>query len=156
MEVAKGEVVCIIGPSGSGKSTILRGINALTTVDQGFIQVGDIQVTSKDLDMIALCHRVGMVYQLYNLFPHKTVLQHVSMAPIQVLKQSRAEVMDRARALLGKVRLGHEADVSPGELSGGQQQRVAIARALCMQPEAILFDEVTAALDPEMVGEVLN
>jgi len=156
MEIAKGEVICIIGPSGSGKSTILRCINALTPIDQGFIQVGDIQVTSKSLDMVALCHKVGMVFQQYNLFPHKTVLQNVSMAPIQVLKQDRTEVLDRARALLSKVKLGHKADAYPGELSGGQQQRVAIARALCMQPEAILFDEVTAALDPEMVGEVLT
>jgi len=106
--------------------------------------------------MVALCHRVGMVFQQYNLFPHKTVLQNVSMAPIQVLRQTRAEVIDRARALLEKVKLAHKADAYPGELSGGQQQRVAIARALCMQPEAILFDEVTAALDPEMVGEVLT
>jgi polar amino acid transport system ATP-binding protein len=156
LEIAKGEVACIIGPSGSGKSTILRCINALTPVDQGFIQVGDIQVTSKGLDMVVLCHRVGMVFQQYNLFPHKTVLQNVSMAPIQVLKQKRADVIDRARALLEKVKLVHKADAYPGELSGGQQQRVAIARALCMQPEAILFDEVTAALDPEMVGEVLT
>jgi polar amino acid transport system ATP-binding protein len=155
MEVAKGEVVCIIGPSGSGKSTILRCINALTPVDQGFIQVGDIQVTSKALDKVALCHKVGMVFQQYNLFPHKTVLQNVSMAPIQVLKQQRNDVMDRAHALLDKVRLRNKANAYPGELSGGQQQRVAIARALCMQPEVILFDEVTAALDPEMVGEVL-
>ncbi len=131
-------------------------MNALTPVDQGFIQVADVQVTSKDLDMVALCHRVGMVFQQYNLFPHKTVLQNLTMAPIQVLKQPRAEVTERARALLDKVRLGNKADAYPGELSGGQQQRVAIARALCMQPEVILFDEVTAALDPEMVGEVLN
>jgi polar amino acid transport system ATP-binding protein len=156
LEIAKGDVVCIIGPSGSGKSTILRCVNALTPVDQGFIQVGDIQVTSKDLNMVALCHRVGMVFQQYNLFPHKTVLQNLTMAPIQVLKQDRAEVTARARALLDKVRLGNKADAYPGELSGGQQQRVAIARALCMQPEVILFDEVTAALDPEMVGEVLS
>ena len=156
LEIAKGDVVCIIGPSGSGKSTILRCVNALTPVDQGFIQVGDIQVTSKDLNMVALCHRVGMVFQQYNLFPHKTVLQNLTMAPIQVLKQPRAEVTERARALLDKVRLGNKADAYPGELSGGQQQRVAIARALCMQPEVILFDEVTAALDPEMVGEVLS
>jgi len=156
VDIAKGEVICIIGPSGSGKSTILRCINALTRVDQGFIQVGDIQVTAKNLDMVALCHRVGMVFQQYNLFPHKTVLQNVSMAPIQVLKQNKAEVTERARALLGKVKLGHRANAFPGELSGGQQQRVAIARALCMQPQAILFDEVTAALDPEMVGEVLT
>lgn len=156
LEIAKGDVVCIIGPSGSGKSTILRCVNALTPVDQGFIQVGDIQVTANNLDMVALCHRVGMVFQQYNLFPHKTVLQNLTMAPIQVLKQDRAEVTARARALLDKVRLGNKADAYPGELSGGQQQRVAIARALCMQPEVILFDEVTAALDPEMVGEVLT
>jgi polar amino acid transport system ATP-binding protein len=156
LEIAKGDVVCIIGPSGSGKSTILRCVNALTPVDQGFIQVGDIQVTSRDLNMVALCHRVGMVFQQYNLFPHKTVLQNLTMAPIQVLKQPRAEVTERACALLDKVRLGNKADAYPGELSGGQQQRVAIARALCMQPEVILFDEVTAALDPEMVGEVLS
>ncbi len=156
VDIAKGEVICIIGPSGSGKSTILRCINALTPVDQGFIQVGSIQVTSKNLDMVALCHCVGMVFQQYNLFPHRTVLQNVSMAPIQVLKQNKAEVTERARALLDKVKLGHRANAYPGELSGGQQQRVAIARALCMQPQAILFDEVTAALDPEMVGEVLT
>jgi polar amino acid transport system ATP-binding protein len=156
MEIARGEVVCIIGPSGSGKSTILRCINALTPVDTGFIEVAGIQVTSKKLDMVALCHKVSMVFQQYNLFPHKTALQNVSMAPIQVLKQDRKEVEGRARSLLKKVQLEHKADAYPGELSGGQQQRVAIARTLCMQPEVILFDEVTAALDPEMVGEVLG
>ena len=156
IEIGKGEVICIIGPSGSGKSTILRCINALTPVDQGFIQVGDINVTDKKLDMVALCHKVGMVFQQYNLFPHKTVLQNITMAPIQVLKENRAQVEDRARGLLEKVMLSEKAGAYPGELSGGQQQRVAIARTLCMQPEAILFDEVTAALDPEMVGEVLS
>jgi polar amino acid transport system ATP-binding protein len=156
IEIAKGEVICIIGPSGSGKSTILRCINALTPVDQGFIQVGGINVTDKKLDMVALCHKVGMVFQQYNLFPHKTVLQNITMAPIQVLKQNRAEVHQRARQLLEKVKLSEKAGAYPGELSGGQQQRVAIARTLCMQPEVILFDEVTAALDPEMVGEVLS
>jgi polar amino acid transport system ATP-binding protein len=155
MEIAKGEVVCIIGPSGSGKSTVLRCINALTPVDQGFIEVAGIQVTSKKLDMVALCHKVSMVFQQYNLFPHRTVLQNVTMAPIQVLKQNRKDVEARARGLLDKVQMGHKADAYPGELSGGQQQRVAIARTLCMQPEVILFDEVTAALDPEMVGDVL-
>ena len=156
LEIGRGEVVCIIGPSGSGKSTILRCINALTSVDAGFIQVGGIQVTSKKLDMVALCHKVSMVFQQYNLFPHKTALQNVSMAPIQVLRQNRKQVEERARALFKKVQLEHKADAYPGELSGGQQQRVAIARTLCMQPEVILFDEVTAALDPEMVGEVLS
>ena len=156
MEIARGEVVCIIGPSGSGKSTILRCINALTPVDLGFIEVAGVQVTAKKLDMVALCHKVSMVFQQYNLFPHKTALQNVSMAPIQVLKQDRREVEERARSLLRKVQLEHKASAYPGELSGGQQQRVAIARTLCMQPEVILFDEVTAALDPEMVGEVLG
>jgi polar amino acid transport system ATP-binding protein len=156
LDIAKGEVVCIIGPSGSGKSTILRCMNALNPIEQGFIQVGDIEVSSKDLDMVKLCHKVGMVFQQYNLFPHKTVLQNITMAPIQVLKQDRAVVEKRALALLEKVQLANKADAYPGELSGGQQQRVAIARALCMEPETILFDEVTAALDPEMVGEVLN
>ncbi|WP_140762470.1 amino acid ABC transporter ATP-binding protein [Mesorhizobium sp. B4-1-4] len=156
LSVAKGEVAAIIGPSGSGKSTILRTINGLTPVDQGAIQVGDITVTDPNVDKVALRHRVGMVFQQYNLFPHKTVLENVAMAPIQVLKEPRKEVEERARNLLGGMRLPEKALSYPGELSGGQQQRVAIARALCMQPEVILFDEVTAALDPEMVKEVLS
>ena len=154
--VAKGEVVAIIGPSGSGKSTILRTINGLTPVDHGVIQVGDITVTDPKVDKVALRHRVGMVFQQYNLFPHKTVLENVAMAPIQVLKEPRKDVEERARNLLAGMRLTEKALSYPGELSGGQQQRVAIARALCMQPEVILFDEVTAALDPEMVKEVLS
>ncbi|MDX8480647.1 amino acid ABC transporter ATP-binding protein [Mesorhizobium sp. VK24D] len=156
LTVAKGEVAAIIGPSGSGKSTILRTINGLTPVDQGVIQVGDIAVTDPKVDKVALRHRVGMVFQQYNLFPHKTVLENVSMAPIQVLKEPRKEVEERARELLVGMRLPEKALSYPGELSGGQQQRVAIARALCMQPQVILFDEVTAALDPEMVKEVLG
>ncbi|RWA71285.1 amino acid ABC transporter ATP-binding protein [Mesorhizobium sp.] len=154
--VAKGEVAAIIGPSGSGKSTILRTINGLTPVDHGVIQVGDITVTDPKVDKVALRHRVGMVFQQYNLFPHKTVLENVAMAPIQVLKEPRKDVEERARNLLAGMRLTEKALAYPGELSGGQQQRVAIARALCMQPEVILFDEVTAALDPEMVKEVLS
>ncbi|TGP22953.1 MULTISPECIES: amino acid ABC transporter ATP-binding protein [unclassified Mesorhizobium] len=154
--VAKGEVAAIIGPSGSGKSTILRTINGLTSVDHGVIQVGDITVTDPKVDKVALRHRVGMVFQQYNLFPHKTVLENVAMAPIQVLKEARKEVEERARDLLAGMRLPEKTLSYPGELSGGQQQRVAIARALCMQPEVILFDEVTAALDPEMVKEVLS
>ena len=155
MDVEKGEAICIIGPSGSGKSTLLRCINALVPVDAGRISVGGLEVTDPKLDKIALRRRVGMVFQQYNLFPHRTALQNVMMAPIQVLKQDRREVEARARALLRKVRLEGKEQAYPGELSGGQQQRVAIARSLCMQPEVMLFDEVTAALDPETVQEVL-
>ncbi|SMF58362.1 amino acid ABC transporter ATP-binding protein [Xaviernesmea oryzae] len=156
MDIRKGEVVAIIGPSGSGKSTILRTINGLTPINEGTIQVGDIEVSDPKLDQVKLRHRVGMVFQQYNLFPHKTVLENVAMAPIQVLRQPRRLVEERARKLLADMRLPDKASSYPGELSGGQQQRVAIARALCMEPEVILFDEVTAALDPEMVKEVLS
>jgi polar amino acid transport system ATP-binding protein len=156
MDISKGEVVAIIGPSGSGKSTILRTINGLTPISEGTIKVGEIEVNDLKVDKIKLRHRVGMVFQQYNLFPHKTVLENVAMAPIQVLKQPRPQVEERARKLLGEMRLPDKANAYPGELSGGQQQRVAIARALCMEPEVILFDEVTAALDPEMVKEVLS
>ena len=155
MDIEKGEAICIIGPSGSGKSTLLRCINALVPVDAGRISVSGLEVTDPKLDKIALRRRVGMVFQQYNLFPHRTALQNVMMAPIQVLKQDRREVEARARALLRKVRLEGKEQAYPGELSGGQQQRVAIARSLCMQPEVMLFDEVTAALDPETVQEVL-
>ncbi|MBK0326197.1 amino acid ABC transporter ATP-binding protein [Rhodobacteraceae bacterium F11138] len=155
MDVRKGEVVCIIGPSGSGKSTLLRCINALVPIDQGSIDVCGIQVNDPDLDELELRRRIGMVFQSYNLFPHRTALQNVMMAPIHVLKQDKAEVEQRARALLEKVRLSEKADAFPGELSGGQQQRVAIARSLAMRPEVMMFDEVTAALDPETVNEVL-
>jgi len=156
MDIRKGEVVAIIGPSGSGKSTILRTINGLTPINEGTINVGEIKVSDPKLDQVKLRHRVGMVFQQYNLFPHKTVLENVAMAPIQVLKQPRRQVEERARKLLAEMRLPDKANSYPGELSGGQQQRVAIARALCMEPEVILFDEVTAALDPEMVKEVLS
>jgi len=158
LSVADGGVVCIIGPSGSGKSTILRCINGLTPINGGTIRVGDFAVEALKTDraLIPLRHQVSMVFQQYNLFPHRTVLQNLTMAPIQVLKEKPAEVYERAHALLAKVRLTGKENAYPGELSGGQQQRVAIARALAMQPKAILFDEVTAALDPEMVSEVLN
>jgi polar amino acid transport system ATP-binding protein len=155
LDVARGEAICIIGPSGSGKSTLLRCINALVPVEAGRITVGGIEVTGAQLDKIALRRRVGMVFQQYNLFPHRTALQNVMMAPLHVLRQDRREVEQRARALLRKVRLEGKENAYPGELSGGQQQRVAIARSLCMQPEVMLFDEVTAALDPETVKEVL-
>ena len=155
MDVAKGEVVCIIGPSGSGKSTLLRCINALIPIDRGSILVHGQEVHDPALDKLALRRKVGIVFQQYNLFPHKTALQNVMMAPIHVLKQDRAEVEARARRLIGKVRLTGKEDAYPGELSGGQQQRVAIARALALNPDLMLFDEVTAALDPETVKEVL-
>ena len=155
MAVKRSEIVSIIGPSGSGKSTILRCINALAPINAGSITVGGIEVNDPNLDARALRRRVGMVFQSYNLFPHRTVLQNIMMAPLQVLKQNRAEVEARAHALLGKVRLSDKVNAYPGELSGGQQQRVAIARSLCMNPEVMMFDEVTAALDPETVKEVL-
>ena len=155
LDVAKGEVICIIGPSGSGKSTLLRCINALIPIDQGSITVEGQEVHDPKLDKLELRKKVGMVFQQYNLFPHKTALQNVMMAPITVLKQDKAEVEKRAYALLKKVRLEGKEPSYPGELSGGQQQRVAIARSLAMNPDIMLFDEVTAALDPETVKEVL-
>jgi polar amino acid transport system ATP-binding protein len=154
-DVLKREVICIIGPSGSGKSTLLRCINALVPIDRGSILVEGQEVHDAKLDKLALRRKVGMVFQQYNLFPHKTALQNVMMAPIHVLKQDRKEVEDRARRLLAKVRLSDKAAAYPGEMSGGQQQRVAIARSLAMNPAVMLFDEVTAALDPETVKEVL-
>lgn len=158
LNVAKGEAVCIIGPSGSGKSTILRCINGLLPFEEGFVRVGQHRVHEihSEKAMRPLRHQVAMVFQQYNLFPHRTVLDNIMMAPIQVLKHRRDEVEERALRLVAKVRLSGKEGRYPGELSGGQQQRVAIARALAMQPEIILFDEVTAALDPETVKEVLN
>ncbi|MEN4978881.1 amino acid ABC transporter ATP-binding protein [Erwinia billingiae] len=158
LSVNKGEAVCIIGPSGSGKSTILRCINGLLPVDEGFVRVGNHRVheMTSEKQMRPLRHQVSMVFQQYNLFPHRTVLDNIMMAPMQVLKHQRDEVRERALKLIAKVRLTGKEDRYPGELSGGQQQRVAIARSLAMQPQIILFDEVTAALDPETVKEVLN
>lgn len=155
LDVMKGEVICIIGPSGSGKSTLIRCINALNPIDSGSIKVEGQEVHDSKLDKLVLRKKVGMVFQQYNLFPHKTALQNIMMAPIKVLKQSKAEAEQRARALLKRVNLDGKEDSYPGELSGGQQQRVAIARSLAMSPDIMLFDEVTAALDPETVKEVL-
>lgn len=155
-DVMQGEVVCIIGPSGSGKSTLIRCINALNEINQGSILVEGIEVNDRSLDKLELRKKVGMVFQQYNLFPHKTALENVMMAPIRVLKKDKREVERAARELIEKVRLNGKEDAYPGELSGGQQQRVAIARSLAMNPDVILFDEVTAALDPETVGEVLQ
>jgi polar amino acid transport system ATP-binding protein len=158
LSVNDGSVVCIIGPSGSGKSTVLRCINGLIPINSGTIRVGDFAVEKlkSDKAVIPLRHQVSMVFQQYNLFPHRTVMQNLTMAPIQVLGEDPKKVRERAASLLAKVRLTGKENAYPGELSGGQQQRVAIARALAMEPRVILFDEVTAALDPEMVSEVLN
>ena len=155
LDVQKGEVICIIGPSGSGKSTLIRCINALNDIQSGSIKVEGQEVHDPALDKLALRKKVGIVFQQYNLFPHKTALENVMMAPVKVLKEPRDQVEKRARALMKKVRLEGKEDAYPGELSGGQQQRVAIARALAMNPDVMLFDEVTAALDPETVKEVL-
>ena len=156
LAVDEHEVVCLIGASGSGKSTLLRCVNALVQIERGSITVEGQEVNDLKLDKLALRRKVGMVFQQYNLFPHKTALENVMMAPIHVLKENPAEVRERAVALLTKVGLQSKQDAYPGELSGGQQQRVAIARSLAMRPEVMLFDEVTAALDPETVKEVLN
>ncbi|AHD08924.1 amino acid ABC transporter ATP-binding protein [Phaeobacter gallaeciensis] len=155
LDIMKGEVICIIGPSGSGKSTLIRCINALNDIQGGSITVEGQEVHDAQLDRLQLRKKVGMVFQQYNLFPHKTALENVMMAPVKVLKEEKIEVEERARALLKKVRLEGKEHSYPGELSGGQQQRVAIARSLAMRPDVMLFDEVTAALDPETVKEVL-
>ena len=155
LDVMKGEVICIIGPSGSGKSTLIRCINALNDIQGGSITVRGMELTDPALDTLALRRRVGMVFQQYNLFPHKTALENIMMAPLLVLKENEEDVRKRARELITKVRLDGKEGSYPGELSGGQQQRVAIARSLAMNPDVMLFDEVTAALDPETVKEVL-
>ncbi len=155
LDVMKGEVICIIGPSGSGKSTLIRCINALNDIQKGSITVEGQEVHDPNLNKLELRKKVGMVFQQYNLFPHKTALENIMMAPIKVLKLPMAEVEERARKLIKRVNLLGKEDAYPGELSGGQQQRVAIARSLAMNPDVMLFDEVTAALDPETVNEVL-
>ncbi|ARA81161.1 MULTISPECIES: amino acid ABC transporter ATP-binding protein [Pseudomonas] len=158
LDVERGQAVSIIGPSGSGKSTILRCITGLLQAQGGSIRVGQTQVDelTREAERIELRKRVGFVFQQYNLFPHLSVLENLVIAPRKVLGIERGEAEKQARALLAKVRMEHKADAYPGQLSGGQQQRVAIARALTMRPELILFDEVTSALDPETVGEVLT
>ncbi|MFY3853952.1 amino acid ABC transporter ATP-binding protein [Achromobacter xylosoxidans] len=158
VEVRPGQAVSIIGPSGSGKSTILRCITGLLRPQRGEIEVGGVRVDAlkTESELIALRKRVGFVFQQYNLFPHLSVLENLVISPIRVNGQPRAQAQALARELLAKVRMDHKENAYPGELSGGQQQRVAIARALALRPELILFDEVTSALDPEMVGEVLT
>ena len=153
--VSKGEVVCIIGPSGSGKSTILRCINGLESYQGGTITVDGIKVDRHHRSIVDVRTRLSMVFQRFNLFPHRTALENVIEGPVYVKGENRADALARGRTLLERVGLGQKTDSYPSQLSGGQQQRVAIARALAMQPQAILFDEPTSALDPELVGEVL-
>jgi len=156
LEVAKKEVLVIIGPSGSGKSTILRALNLLEVIQGGEITIEGMSLTSKKANINKIREEVGMVFQSFNLFPHKTVLQNITMAPIHVKRMKKAEAEKIATELLAKVGLSDKRDSFPGQLSGGQQQRVAIARALAMNPKVMLFDEPTSALDPEMIGEVLD
>ena len=154
--VGKSEVVCIIGPSGSGKSTILRCVNGLESYEAGEVLVEGTRVERKATSIQAIRTKVSMVFQRFNLFPHRTALENVIEGPIHVKREPRRDAIARGHELLAKVGLADKADAFPAQLSGGQQQRVAIARALAMQPSAILFDEPTSALDPELVGDVLS
>jgi polar amino acid transport system ATP-binding protein len=156
LEVAEHEVVCLIGASGSGKSTLLRCVNLLEPLDSGRIWLGDQEITRRGADVNAVRRRIGIVFQAFNLFPHMTVLRNVTLAPRDVLKLPKAEAEARALELLARFGLESRRDDYPDRLSGGQQQRVAIVRALAMRPELMLLDEVTSALDPELVAEVLN
>jgi polar amino acid transport system ATP-binding protein len=156
LQVHKGEVMCLIGPSGSGKSTLLRCTNALETIDGGQVLVDGVPLPKRESEVRQVRRRMGMVFQSFELFPHKSALDNVAMGPITVLGMREDEARRRAQALLEKVGLGSKAANFPANLSGGQQQRVAIARALAMEPEVMLFDEPTSALDPETVGEVLS
>jgi general L-amino acid transport system ATP-binding protein len=156
LAVAKGERVVVCGPSGSGKSTMIRCINRLEEHQRGQIIVAGIELTSNLKNVEAIRREVGMVFQQFNLFPHLTVLENLTLAPIWVRKMPRKEAEETARTYLERVRIPEQADKYPGQLSGGQQQRVAIARSLCMKPEIMLFDEPTSALDPEMIKEVLD
>ena len=155
-EIRKGEVVVVIGPSGSGKSTFLRCLNLLEVPTGGHIYFNDVDITDKKVNINLHRQKMGMVFQHFNLFPHMTILQNMTLAPIQLLKKSKAEAEEKAMSLLERVGLADRADAYPSQLSGGQKQRVAIVRALAMEPEVMLFDEPTSALDPEMVGEVLE
>lgn len=156
LEIKEREVVVIIGPSGSGKSTMLRCVNRLVEIDRGDVIVEGMSLRDPKTNIIKIREEVGMVFQQFNLFPHKTVLENVMMAPVHVRKMKRPEAMEIAEALLKKVGIWDQAFKYPAQLSGGQQQRVAITRALAMRPKVMLFDEATSALDPEMIGEVLD
>ena len=154
--VRRHEVVCLIGASGSGKSTLLRCVNLIEPIDAGRVFIDDVEITAPKVDVDKVRRRIGIVYQAFNLFPHMSVLDNVSLAPRKVLKVPRATAEADARALLARFGLGEKADEYPDRLSGGQQQRVAIVRALAMEPDLLLLDEVTSALDPELVAEVLG
>lgn len=154
--IDKGECVCVIGPSGSGKSTFLRCLNLLETPTKGDIVIDDMHLTEKDFDVDAMRKRVGMVFQHFNLFPHLTILENVTLAPIRHKMMTEEQAKEKAMELLNRVGVSDKADNYPAQLSGGQKQRVAIARSLALSPEVMLFDEPTSALDPEMVGEVLE
>ena len=156
LTIDRGEVVVVIGPSGSGKSTLCRTINRLEPIDSGEISIDGERLPEEGKQLARLRADVGMVFQSFNLFAHKTVLENVTLGPVKVRKQSKSEVERRARQLLDRVGVGTQADKYPAQLSGGQQQRVAIARALAMDPKVMLFDEPTSALDPEMINEVLD
>ncbi|NLF05654.1 MAG: amino acid ABC transporter ATP-binding protein, partial [Actinomycetales bacterium] len=156
LSVARGEVVVIIGPSGSGKSTLCRAINRLEPIDSGTISIDGVPLPAEGKALAKLRADVGMVFQSFNLFAHKTVLQNVTMGLIKVRKMRKAEANELAMSLLERVGVANQADKLPAQLSGGQQQRVAIARALAMKPKVMLFDEPTSALDPEMINEVLD
>src|SRR5580765_1118402 len=156
LEVEEHDVVCLIGASGSGKSTVLRCINQLETIDSGVIRLEGDRVSGRGIDVDALRREVGIVFQSFNLFPHMTVLQNITLAPIKVLGLTRELAEERGIALLKRIGLDEKAKEYPDRLSGGQQQRVAIVRALAMEPRLLLLDEITSALDPELVGEVLN
>ncbi len=155
-DIRRGEVVVVIGPSGSGKSTFLRCLNLLEVPTGGSILFNGVDITDKKVNINHHRQKMGMVFQHFNLFPHMTILQNMTLAPIQLLKKSKAEAAEKAMALLERVGLADRANAYPSQLSGGQKQRIAIVRALCMEPEVMLFDEPTSALDPEMVGEVLD
>ena len=155
-EIHKGDVLCVIGPSGSGKSTFLRCLNLLEVPTGGTITFNGVDITDKKVNINVHRQKMGMVFQHFNLFPHKTILQNMTLAPMQLLKKSKEEAETQAMALLERVGLADRANAYPSQLSGGQKQRIAIVRALCMEPEVMLFDEPTSALDPEMVGEVLE
>ena len=156
MSVKKGEVIVVIGPSGAGKSTLCRAINRLETIDEGTITLDGQPLPAEGKALASLRAEVGMVFQSFNLFAHKTILENVTLGPIKVRKQKKADAEKRAKELLDRVGVGHQANKYPAQLSGGQQQRVAIARALAMEPKVMLFDEPTSALDPEMIKEVLD
>ncbi|AZV50740.1 polar amino acid ABC transporter ATP-binding protein [Bacillus halotolerans] len=156
LQIEKGEVVVIIGPSGSGKSTLLRCINRLETINEGTLTVNGTVINDRKTDINNVRRNIGMVFQHFHLYPHKTVLQNIMLAPVKVLGQSAEQAKETALYYLEKVGIPEKANAYPSQLSGGQQQRVAIARGLAMKPEVMLFDEPTSALDPEMIGEVLD